>query len=107
MPGFVVTSTATVTCTHQGKAIPTVPASRVSIMGMPAVTVAVPYAIAACPLPTITPGALPCATGKFTVAALRVTSMGAPLVIVGSASICAPTAQPMLIGATQTRVSAT
>jgi hypothetical protein len=105
MPGFVVTSTATVTCTHQGKATPTVPASRVSIMGMPAITDAVPYAIAGCPLAS--GGAPFCATGKFIVAATRVTSMGQALVIIGSTSTCAATGQPMLITATQTRVSAT
>jgi hypothetical protein len=106
MPGFVLTSTSLITCTHQGKATPNMPSAKVTIMGMPVVTLAVPYAIAGCQLPTVTAGAPPCATGKFTAGATRVTSLNMPLVIVGSTSTCAPTAQPMLIGATQTRVTA-
>jgi hypothetical protein len=33
--------------------------------------------------------------------------MGSPIVTVASTSTCVPTAQPMIIGATQTKVSAT
>ena len=107
MPGFVLTAIDFVTCTHKGKATPAVPASKITIMGAPAITLAVPYAVAGCQLPTITSGAPPCLTGKFTGPATKVTSMGAPLVTMASVSTCAPTAQPLTIGSTQTKVSVT
>jgi hypothetical protein len=107
MPGPVVTATAVVTCTHAGKATPTVPASRVTVMGSPVVTTAMLYQIAGCQLPTVTSGAPPCVTGRITMGALRVTSMGSPVVTASSLSTCIPTGQPMLITATQTRVNAT
>jgi hypothetical protein len=105
MPGFILTAAGAVTCSHPpGKGTPTLPASRVSILGAPAITLAVPYAIAGCALTGSGPPI--CTLGKFTVGALRVKSMLQPLVIMGSTSTCVATAQPMIITATQTRVSA-
>ena len=105
MPGFILTAAGVVTCSHSGKATPAVPASRVSIMGAPAITLAAPFAVAGCALTSAGPPF--CTTGKFTVGAMRVKSMMQPLVIMGATSTCVATAQPMIITATQTRVSAT
>jgi hypothetical protein len=108
MPGFVATTSTTVTCTHQGKASPIPSKPSVTIMQIPVVTIATQYQIAACQLPSMTSGAPPCATGLFTSGATKVTSMGSPLVVQSSSSTCAPTAQPMIILApSQTKVTAT
>jgi hypothetical protein len=45
-------------------------------------------------------------TGQWLVGTTRVTSLGQPLVVQSSQGICAPTGTPLLIVATQTRVSA-
>jgi hypothetical protein len=106
MPGFLLHAGATVTCFHAGPAQPLAPNPRVTVMGMPTVTLAATYSVAACGLPLAVPGALPCATANFVTAATRVTSNGQPLLLFDSQASCIPTGTPLLIAATQTRVSA-
>ncbi|MEO6740827.1 MAG: hypothetical protein ABIP20_11275 [Chthoniobacteraceae bacterium] len=106
MPGFLLHLGATVTCAHAGQALPTTPNPRVLVSGMPTVTVASPYVVAGCPFPPPPAGNGPCVTAQFITAALRVTSNGQPLLLLDSQAICAPTATPLLITATQTRVTA-
>ena len=48
----------------------------------------------------------PCVTAQWAVGTTRVTSSGQPLVVLSSQAICAPTGTPLLIVATQTRVTA-
>ena len=50
MAGLVLHLGASVTCSHGGPAVPTVPYSRVTLAGHPVVTVAAPYTIAHCNL---------------------------------------------------------
>jgi hypothetical protein len=107
MPGFVVTTAATVNCTHQGKATAVPSKPSVTIMQMPVVTLVTQHQIAGCQLPSMTSGAPPCATGMFTSGATKVTSMGSPLALQSSDSKCVPTGQPMIVMSTQTKVSAT
>ena len=103
MPGFLLHLGATVLCSHGGQAQPTMPDPRVSVSGMPIVTIAAPYVIAGCPF--VPPGGNgPCVTGKWLVGATRVFANGQPVVLQSSASICTPTGTPMLVVATQTRV---
>jgi hypothetical protein len=104
MPGFLLHAGATVTCFHAGVAQPLVQNPRVTVMGMPTVTMAATYSVAACTLPSLT-GALPCATASWITAATRITSNGQPLLLFDSQAICTPTATPLLIVATQTRAS--
>ncbi|WP_347351812.1 hypothetical protein [Intrasporangium sp.] len=105
MPGFVVHVGATVLCAHGGQAQPTAPNPRVLLGGAPSVTVAAPYAIAGCPM--VTGGSpTPCVTGQWTLGATRVTSNGQPLVLVDSRATCVPNGTPLLVTATQTRVTA-
>lgn len=108
MPGFIVHVGATVTCSHGGQAQPTVPNPRVMVMGQPSVTVAAPYVVAGCALPPPPAANGPCVTGQWIPpsGSLRVTSNGQPLVVVSSQAICAPSGTPLLIAATQTRVTA-
>ncbi|CAB3803383.1 hypothetical protein LMG28688_05774 [Paraburkholderia caffeinitolerans] len=107
MPGFLVHVGATVTCSHGGQAQPTVPNPRVMVMGQPTVTIAGPYTVAGCALPPPPSGNGPCVTGQWTVGTVRVTSNGQPLVILSSVGLCAPSGTPLIIAATQTRVTAT
>ena len=106
MPGFLLHVGATVTCVHVGQAQSTVPNPRVTAMGMSTVTVAAPYMVAGCTLPAISGGTQPpCVTAQWTTAATRLTSNGQPLLLLDSQATCVPTGTPLLIIATQTRVT--
>ena len=70
-------------------------------------TISSTYLIAGCTLPPPTGANGPCVTAQFVTASTRVTSLGQPLLLIDSQSICAPTGTPALILAAQTRVFAT
>lgn len=107
MPGFVVHQGAVVQCVHAGLARPTVVVPRMTVMGMPVVTMPAPYTVAGCTFPAMTSGGSPpCLTANWSSGATRVTSMGSPLLVSSSTSVCAPNGTPLLILAIQTRVSA-
>lgn len=104
MPGPVVTTTSTVTCSHAGQATATTP-NRVLVGGTPVVTLATPYVVAGCALTgTPTP---PCVTGQWVVGAVRVLAGGVPLAVQSGTSITTPTGSPMLPLVVQPRVVAT
>jgi hypothetical protein len=106
MPGFLVHVGAQVLCSHAGQATPTVPNPRVLVSGQPTVLITASYIVAGCALPP-PPGANgPCVTAQCLTGTVRVTSNGQPLVVQSSTSICAPTGTPLIIVATQPRVSA-
>ncbi len=105
MPGFIVHLGATVLCMHGGQATPTAPNPRVFVSGQPIVTLTTPYVVAACPF--VPPsGNGPCVTAQWIVGATRVFSNGAPVIVQSSSSVCAPTATPLIVIITQTRVTA-
>jgi len=87
---------------HAGIATPVVPSPRVLLSGMPAVTIASPYAIAGCPF--VPPAAGPCVTAQFVVPATRVFILGQPVLVQTSTAVCAPTGTPLLVLAAQPRV---
>src|SRR5215472_7434839 len=106
MPGPILHIGATVLCSHGGQAVPTTPSPVVLVSGMPAATIAAPYAVAGCAF--VPPaGNGPCVTGQWVVGSVRVLSQGQPLAIVGGVSVCVPTGTPMLPVAVQTRALAT
>jgi hypothetical protein len=107
MPGFLLHVGATVTCSHGGQAQPTTPNPRVMVMGQPTVTVAAPYVVAGCAFPPPPAANGPCVTAQFLTGSARVTSLGQPLLLLSSQAICAPTGTPLLVAATQTRVTGT
>lgn len=107
MAGFIVHQGAVVQCAHVGVAQPTAVSPQVTVMGMPIVTMTAPYSIAGCTFPTMTSGSPPCVTAQWTTAATRVTSAGAPVVLLDSMSVCAPNGTPLMIISTQTQVTAT
>ncbi len=93
-------------CAHGGQAVPTAPSPRVLVSGMPIATIAAPYAVAGCAF--VPPGGNgPCVTGQWVVGAVRVLSLGQPVVIQAGVSICAPTGTPLVPVASQVRVIAT
>ncbi len=107
MPGYLVTTTSTVTCAHQGQAQAGGPAARVTVDGSPAVSLAPPWTIAGCTFPPPNAGNGPCVTGTFSTGATRVTSMKQPLAIQQAPGQCVPTGTPMTVSQTQARVRAT
>ncbi len=107
MPGFLLHQGATVLCSHGGQAQPTAPSPRVTVGGLPAVTLPAPWVVAGCALPP-PPGSPtgPCLTAQYVSSATRVTSNGQPLLLIDSQAVCAPTGMPLLPVSTQTRVTA-
>lgn len=94
-------------CAHAGMATPVAFSPRVTVSGQPIVTMANSYSVAGCTFPAMTSGAQPpCATAQWTTSAVRVTSMGQPVLLQDSMSTCIPTGTPLLIVTTQPRVSA-
>ena len=105
MPAPMLHLGATVLCSHAGQATPVAPFPRVTVSGQPVVTLASPYAIAACGLTgTPTP---PCVMGQFIAGANRVLAGGAPVATLISQSTCIPTGTPMMPVVAQTRTLAT
>lgn len=105
MPGTLLHVGATVLCAHGGQAQPTVPNPRVTVSGMPTVTMVAPYVVAGCAMPPPPSGNGPCVTAQWITAATRITSNGQPLLLLDSQAICAPTGTPLVIVATQPRVT--
>ena len=103
MPGFLLHLGATVTCVHGGQALPTSPSLRVLVSGQPVVLQPIPYSIIGCPFATAAPQ--PCLTAQWTTAATRILSNGMPVLLFDSQAICIPNGTPLMITATQTRVT--
>lgn len=107
MPGPLLHVGATVMCAHAGQAQPTVPNPRVMVSGQPTVAMPGPWIVAGCSLPPPPAANGPCVTATFTTGSVRVTSLGQPLLLLDSISICTPTGTPLTPVQTQPRVIAT
>lgn len=107
MPGLLLDASASVICSHGGKATPSAPYPRVTLSGKPAVTLAAPYVVAGCALPPPPGGAGPCVSGQWLSGATRVLAGGQPVLLQSGASVCAPTGTPLAVMQTQLRVSGT
>jgi hypothetical protein len=76
------------------------------VSGSPITTITTPYVVAGCPF--VPPaGNGPCVTGQWVVGAVRVLSLGQPVVIMSGVAVCAPTGTPLMPVVAQTRVIAT
>ncbi len=106
MPGFLLHVGAQVLCSHAGQAQPTAPNPRVSVSGQPTVLMTSPYVVAGCTFPPPPTANGPCVSAQWLSGTTRVTSNGQPLLVQTSQAICAPTGTPLMIVATQMRVSA-
>jgi hypothetical protein len=107
MPAPVLHQGATVACSHGGQAIPTVPDPRVLVSGMPVATLSAPWAVAGCAMPPPPAGNGPCVTAQWVLGAVRVTSLGQPLLIMTGTALCVPTSTPLVPVVSQLRVIAT
>lgn len=105
MPGFILHVGATVMCTHGGQAQPTSPNPKVLVSGQPIVTMPAPFAVAGCAF-NVSGAPSPCVTANWVTAATRVTSNGMPVLLLDSQAICVPNGTPLIISATQTKVTA-
>jgi hypothetical protein len=104
MPGYLLHVGAIVMCSHGGMAQPTVPNPRVKVMGQPIVMQPPPYVVAGCAFPPPPVANGPCVTATWILGALRVKSMGMPVLLADSQAICTPTGTPLVIAMTQVRV---
>jgi len=104
MPGFLVHVGAVVQCMHGGVAQPTVPNPRVRVSGQPVVTQTAPFTVAGCTFPPPPNGNGPCVTAQWVTGALRIRSMGQPLLLFDSQAVCTPTGTGLIISTTQVRV---
>ncbi|HTV13596.1 MAG TPA: hypothetical protein VME68_02700 [Acidobacteriaceae bacterium] len=107
MPAPVLHMGATVLCSHAGQAMPTVPDPRVLVSGMPVATLAAPWVVAGCAMPPPIAGNGPCVTAMWSIGAVRVTSLGQPLLIMTGLATCVPTGTPLIPVSAQMRVIAT
>lgn len=107
MPGFLLHLGATVTCMHGGQATPAAPNPRVLVNGQPVVTIASPYVVVGCTLPTPPSANGPCVSAQYVTSAVRVTAGGQPVLLQDSQAVCAPTGTPLLNLVAQTRVTGT
>ena len=106
MPGFLLHVGAQVLCAHAGQATATAPNPRVVVSGQPTVLMTAPYVVAGCTLPPPPTANGPCVTAQWLTGSTRVLSNGQPLLVLSSQAVCAPTGTPLMIVASQTRVSA-
>ena len=105
MPGYVLDVGSTVLCAHPpGQAQPAMPSPRVKLSGNAIVTQPTPYTVSGCALTGTGPP--PCATAQWTTGATRVKSMGQPVLLQDSQSVCVPTGTPLSVMVTQARVKA-
>ena len=106
MPGFILHQGATVLCSHAGQAQPISVNPRVTVSGQPIVAQPTVYGVAGCTLPPPPAANGPCVSAQWVTGSTRVTSMGIPVLLLDSQAICTPTGTPLIIAATQGRVSA-
>jgi hypothetical protein len=106
MPGFLLSVLSQVQCAHGGMAKPAMPNPRVLVSGQPTVLITSPYQVVGCTLPPPTAANGPCVSAQFVSGTVRVTSLGQPLLVISSQATCVPTGTPVIIMATQPRVSA-
>jgi hypothetical protein len=105
MPGFVVHQGAVVTCLHAGMAQPTAVQPRVRVSGLAVAVTPFPYTVAGCTLASVP--SPPCVVGQWTLGAVRVRSLGMPLVINSGVATCVPTGTGLIVASQQVRVTAT
>jgi len=103
MPGSLLTTDSQTICAHGGQGQPTALATRVLVLGAPAVIAPPPWAVAGCSPPSGTSDV----TASWSTATVRVTSMSLPLVFSAGSATCAGTGSPLTPIKFQMRVIAT
>ncbi len=111
MAGFdVLNSSSTVLCMHGGKANLTKINPRVKVMGAPTYTAPCPVVVAGCAFPPPPAANGPCVSATISMGAVRVKSMGMPVVVGNpgafSAAVTVTSGTPLQYIAVPTRVKA-
>ena len=107
MSALLLDVTSSVLCQHGAPARATVPNPRVTVGGQPTVCQTGPWTISGCLNPAPPTNTGPCLTAVWVTGSIRVTSQGQPLLLQTSSAVCVPTATPLQVVQTQTRVQAT
>ncbi len=103
MPRALLTVASDIKCIHGARAQATVPNPHVMCSGQPIVTMVAPHIVAGCPFNILVPS--PCITATWLVGAVRVFASGIPVLLKDSQAICVPNGTPVVITATQPRVT--
>jgi hypothetical protein len=93
MGGSLLTTGATVMCSHGGQAAATSPNPSVTIYGVPTVLLSAQWVVAGCPL---VPPPPPCIAAQWITGTTRVTSSGQPLAISTGLGISLPNGTPLI-----------
>lgn len=104
MPGFLLHVGAVVQCKHAGLCTPTVPDPRVRVSGMNITLQPIPWVVAGCTLPPPPAANGPDATVVWSTGAIRVKSLGMPVLLFDSIGIAAISGLPVTVVTTQFRV---
>ena len=104
MPGFLLHVGSVVQCKHGGLCTPTAPDPRVRVSGMNITLQPIPWVVAGCAMPPPPAGNGPDATVTWVTAAIRVRSMGMPVLLFDSIGIALITGLPVTVVMTQVRV---
>jgi hypothetical protein len=89
MPGFLVQQSAQISCLHQGKATTAVVSPRVRLGGSPVLIKSSVLTIVGCALPPPPAANGPDVSGTWMTNAVRVKSLGMPVILSDSQAICA------------------
>jgi hypothetical protein len=105
VPGYLVHNGAVVICGHGAPAQPMITSPRVKVSGQPIVTQSGTYSVSGCTFDAA--HSMMCVSGQWIMGAARVTSLGEPVILQNSVSMCAPNGTPMNVISTQIRVRGT
>jgi hypothetical protein len=105
MSGYLLPTSATVTCSHGGMATAMSPNPSVMVDGSPTVLLSSQWVVAGCPL--VPPPLPPCLAAQYVTGTTRVTSNGQPLVISTGQAISIPNGTPLIPASPTGSVSAT
>ena len=104
MSGSLLTTAATVMCSHGGQAVATAPNPAVTLNGVPTVLLSAQWAVAGCPL--VPPPLPPCISAQWITGTTRVTCNGQALAISTGTGISLPNGTPLIVAGPAGGVSA-
>jgi hypothetical protein len=107
MAGFLLHVGAPVQCSHGGQAQSPSPNPRVKVSGQSIVTQTPPFTVTGCPFTTPAGNPLPCVTGNWLTAAVRVRASNLAVLLRDSQALTVPNSVPLNVPSTQTRVKGT
>lgn len=88
MPGYILTTTSQVTCTHGAKAMLTTSNTQLKVGGAPALMESDVHSVASCPFTLPGPKLSPCVRIEWTAGALMCKSNGTKVLVQSSVGKC-------------------